>query len=122
MVKSMKPCDAVIMPAALSDFIPAQTKGKLDSSEPITIREGVLIFKIRDSNIIFAAVYIPPSNSLYFNDISFSNLDIIYEKFKHNRCFILGDRSLGESNDMKERDDDSGCSVSIMNFSSTEGL
>jgi hypothetical protein len=41
------------------------------------------------------------------------------EKF---RCFILGDRSLGESNDMKERDDDSGCSVSIMNFSSTEGL
>jgi phosphopantothenoylcysteine synthetase/decarboxylase len=34
----MKQYDAVIMPAALSDFIPAQTKGKLDSSEPITIR------------------------------------------------------------------------------------
>ena len=26
------------MPAALSDFIPAQTKGKIDSSEPITIK------------------------------------------------------------------------------------
>ena len=38
MVKSMKQYDAVIMPAALSDFIPAQTKGKLDSSEPITIK------------------------------------------------------------------------------------
>ena len=38
MVKNMKQYDAVIMPAALSDFIPAQTKGKLDSSGPITIK------------------------------------------------------------------------------------
>jgi phosphopantothenoylcysteine decarboxylase/phosphopantothenate--cysteine ligase len=38
MVKSMKQYDAVIMPAALSDFIPAQTKGKLDSSESVTIK------------------------------------------------------------------------------------
>ena len=34
----MKQYDAVIMPAALSDFIPAQAKGKIDSSEPITIK------------------------------------------------------------------------------------
>ena len=38
MVKSMKQYDAVIMPAALSDFIPIQTKGKLDSSEAFTIK------------------------------------------------------------------------------------
>ena len=38
MVKKMKPYDAVIMPAALSDFIPSQTKGKLDSSESITLK------------------------------------------------------------------------------------
>ena len=38
MVKSMKQYDAVIMPAALSDFIPVQTKGKLDSSEAVTIK------------------------------------------------------------------------------------
>jgi len=38
MVKRMKPYDAVIMPAALSDFIPSQTKGKLDSSGSITLK------------------------------------------------------------------------------------
>ena len=38
MVKRMKLYDAVIMPAALSDFIPSQTKGKLDSSESITLK------------------------------------------------------------------------------------
>ena len=37
MIKSMKKYDAVIMPAALSDFIPAKTKGKLDSSKPISL-------------------------------------------------------------------------------------
>ena len=38
LVKRMKPYDAVIMPAALSDFIPSKTKGKLDSSESITLK------------------------------------------------------------------------------------
>ena len=38
MVKRMKLYDAVIMPAALSDFIPSKTKGKLDSSESITLK------------------------------------------------------------------------------------
>ena len=38
LVKRMKPYDAVIMPAALSDFIPSQTKGKLDSSESMTLK------------------------------------------------------------------------------------
>ena len=38
MVKSMKQYDAVIMPAALSDFIPIQTKGKINSSEAVTLK------------------------------------------------------------------------------------
>ena len=38
MVKDIKNYDAVIMPAALSDFIPTQTKGKLDSRKPITLK------------------------------------------------------------------------------------
>ena len=38
MIKSMKKYDAIIMPAALSDFIPAKTKGKLDSSKPISLK------------------------------------------------------------------------------------
>ena len=40
---------------------------------------------------MFAAVYIPPSNSNYFDDISFDNLETIYQKFKYNRLFIMGD-------------------------------
>jgi len=38
LVKSMKYYDAVIVPAALSDFIPEQAKGKLDSAKPITLK------------------------------------------------------------------------------------
>ena len=38
LVKSMKRYDAVIVPAALSDFIPEQVKGKLDSVKPITLK------------------------------------------------------------------------------------
>ena len=38
MIKNMKKYDAIIMPAALSDFIPAKTKGKLDSSKSISLK------------------------------------------------------------------------------------
>jgi len=38
LLKCMKRYDAVIVPAALSDFIPEQAKGKLDSAKPITLK------------------------------------------------------------------------------------
>ena len=38
LVKGMKRYDAVVVPAALSDFIPEQAKGKLDSAKPITLK------------------------------------------------------------------------------------
>ena len=38
MIKKIKKYDAVIMPAALSDFIPTNTKGKLDSSKAISLK------------------------------------------------------------------------------------
>jgi len=38
LMKSMKRYDTVIVPAALSDFIPEPTKGKLDSAKPITLK------------------------------------------------------------------------------------
>ena len=38
LVKIMKRYDAVIVPAALSDFIPEQANGKLDSAKPITLK------------------------------------------------------------------------------------
>ena len=50
-----------------------------------------LIFRIRDSDAIFAAIYIPPANSIYFDEIYFHNLEVIYEKFKDFHLFIMGD-------------------------------
>ena len=38
LIKSMKRYDAIIVPAALSDFIPERAKGKLDSAKPITLK------------------------------------------------------------------------------------
>ena len=46
---------------------------------------------IKNSDIIIAAVYIPFSNSKYFDDIYFSNLEIIYNKFKSCQLMIMGD-------------------------------
>ena len=38
MIKRKKQYDVIIVPAALSDFIPAKVKGKLDSSEAISLK------------------------------------------------------------------------------------
>ena len=38
LIKAKGKYDAVILPAALSDFIPATVKGKLDSTEPISLK------------------------------------------------------------------------------------
>ena len=37
MVKNMNKYNAIIVPAALSDFIPTHTKGKIDSAKPISL-------------------------------------------------------------------------------------
>ena len=50
-----------------------------------------IICCVTNSGIIIAAVYIPPSNSKYFNDIYFANLEIIYNKFKSCQLMIMGD-------------------------------
>ena len=38
MIKGKEKYDAIIVPAALSDFIPTTVKGKLDSTEPISLK------------------------------------------------------------------------------------
>ena len=50
-----------------------------------------VICHIKNSDIIIAAVYIPPSNSKYFDNIYFTNLEIIYNKFKSCQLMIMGD-------------------------------
>ena len=38
MLKEMKEYDVIIIPAALSDFIPEKANGKLDSSKALTLK------------------------------------------------------------------------------------
>ena len=49
-----------------------------------------VICHIKNSDIIIAAVYIPLSNK-YFDDIYFTDLEIIYNKFKSCQLMIMGD-------------------------------
>ena len=46
---------------------------------------------VKNSDIIIAAGNIPPSNSKYFDDIYFTNSEIIYNKFKSCYLKIMGD-------------------------------
>ena len=50
-----------------------------------------VIFNIRHTELFIAAVYIPPSTSEYFDDISFSNLELILDYFKSSQLLIIGD-------------------------------
>ena len=50
-----------------------------------------VICRIKNSDIIIAAVYIPFSNSNHFDNIYFTNLGISYNKFKSCKLMIMGD-------------------------------
>ncbi len=60
-----------------------------------------VIFNIRHTELFIAAVYIPPSLSEYFDDISFSNLELILDYFKSSQLLIVGDLNtrIGTLND-----------------------
>lgn len=55
-----------------------------------SLRECTVV-QVKDSNLIIAGIYIPPSNSPYFDKCSFSNLELIYEKYKSSHLIIAGD-------------------------------
>ena len=50
-----------------------------------------VIFRIKNSDFIIAAPYITPPNSIYFDDIYFSNLELIIRKFNPYHLVITGD-------------------------------
>ena len=50
-----------------------------------------LIISIKDSNIIIAALYIPPINSQFYHDIYFDNLNLIMDRFQNSDIIITGD-------------------------------
>ena len=50
-----------------------------------------VIIKIRYTNIVIAAMYIPPRNSLYFKDIYFTNLELLLEHYEDRHLIVAGD-------------------------------
>ena len=55
-----------------------------------TLRDCV-IFGITHSDLIIAAQYIPPSNSIYYHETYMDNLELIHEKYRHKKLLIIGD-------------------------------
>ena len=53
--------------------------------------QDCVICRIRNTDIIIIALYIHPSNSAYFTDEYFSNLELIYSKFRLYKLLIMGD-------------------------------
>ena len=53
--------------------------------------QDCVICKIVNTDVIMVALYIPPSNSIYFSESYFTNLELIYNKFKSYQLFIMGD-------------------------------
>ena len=41
--------------------------------------------------LIYIYIYIPPPDSLYFNDISFIKIQLLSQHFKYRTLFIAGD-------------------------------
>ena len=50
-----------------------------------------VVFQIKNSDMVIAAQYIPPSNSVYYDSIYMENLKLVQEKFKKKRLIMLGD-------------------------------
>ena len=50
-----------------------------------------IIMKIRNTELIIAAPYITPHNSLYYDDIYFRNLELIFRKFQLYHLIVTGD-------------------------------
>ena len=58
------------------------------------IYDGLLdcvICRIKNTDVILVALYIPPSNSIYFDEKYFSNLELVYSMFDSYQLLILGD-------------------------------
>ena len=66
--------------------------------------EDAVIFEIDGSNVVIAAVYIPPSNSKYFNDQYFRNLRILLDLYaNHREIIIIGDLNARMANEFQPK-------------------
>ena len=48
-----------------------------------------VVFEIKHSNLVIAAQYIPPSNSIYFDDIYMDNLNLIHDKYGSKNLIMI---------------------------------
>ena len=57
-----------------------------------------VIFEIDNTDIIIIAIYIPPSNSRYFDDMCFENIKLFLDRFKNRSYYFVDDLNsrLGE--------------------------
>ena len=55
------------------------------------IFRDAVVLRVRNTNLVIAAVYIPPYNSDYYDDISFRNCELIMEHFSSMNTLIVGD-------------------------------
>ena len=63
-----------------------------------------VLFEIEGSNIIIAAIYITPSNNIYFNDKYFQNLKILLDLYVlHQTIIIIGDLNARMANDFSSK-------------------
>ena len=53
--------------------------------------QDCVMCRVRNTDLMIIALYIPPSNSTYFKDEYFSNLDLIYNRFRSYVFLIMGD-------------------------------
>lgn len=59
-----------------------------------------VVFQVQQSNLVIAAQYIPPSNSIYYDEIYMENLNLIYEKYKLRKLVIVGDLNARVGNNL----------------------
>ena len=68
---------------------------KIHSGIDVDIQTEILrdavVFRIRDTRLVIAALYIPPSNSTYYDEIYFKNCELIMDHFNDMQTLIVGD-------------------------------
>ena len=50
-----------------------------------------VVFMIRNTDLVIGAMYIPPYNSEYYDDIYFKNLELLLDHFSSKHLIIIGD-------------------------------
>ena len=50
-----------------------------------------VVCQVADTDLTLAAVYIPPSNSEYYDEIYMRNMDLIYNQFHPTHLLVIGD-------------------------------